>query len=58
MENWLSYYDWVLGPDGPHPKPNKDILDDDEALDDFIDNWKRDLEKGGRKKDTKSFNIG
>lgn len=40
LYNWLEYYDWILGPEGPSPKPSQEILEDDESLDAFIKNWK------------------
>ena len=45
MQSWFEFYDWVLGPDGPHPKPSEAVLNDDEALDMFLEKWKRDLNK-------------
>ena len=33
--NWLHYYDWILSGDGP-PTPEQDVLDNDEALDDYV----------------------
>lgn len=45
MVSWLEFYNWILGPDGPSPKPQDYIIDNDEALDDFLDKWKRDNEK-------------
>ena len=45
LENWFSFYDWVLGPDGPSPKPDQEIVDDDAALDAFIKDWKDSLKQ-------------
>lgn len=57
MLNWLSYYDWILGPEGPDPKPDEETLENDDRLDAFIDKWKKDLKKGASNKGAKSFEI-
>jgi len=49
MYNWFEFYDWVLGPEGPSPKPSQDIINDDLALDDFIDTWKKSFKKKPKK---------
>ena len=62
--SWLRYYDWLLSGKGPKV-PDQEIIDDDEALDDYVDGWKRDMEKreaeaakGSKGSGKKSFNVG
>ena len=43
MLSWLKFYDWVTGPDGPSPRPDRETLNNDEELDAFIDAWKESL---------------
>lgn len=45
MLSWLEHYNWIFGPNGPHPGPEDWEINNDEALDDFIENWKREQSK-------------
>lgn len=55
---WLDFYDWVTGPNGPSPKPSKEIIDNDRDLDDFIETWKDNLNKNSSgSKTTNRFEI-
>ena len=40
MLSWLDFYNWIFGPEGPDPKPDTQTIENDQALDDFIENWK------------------
>ncbi|MCK9369420.1 hypothetical protein M0R04_05740 [Candidatus Dojkabacteria bacterium] len=44
LKNWFDYYEWVTGPDGPHP--DADTVEDPDRLDTFVSKWKRDQTKG------------
>uniref|UniRef100_A0A6M3IIV7 Uncharacterized protein n=1 Tax=viral metagenome TaxID=1070528 RepID=A0A6M3IIV7_9ZZZZ len=54
----MKFYDWVLSGKGPEP-PDQEIIDDDEALDDYIDSWKQSLKNKNtpNTSDTKSFSL-
>lgn len=45
LYNWLKFYDWLFGPDGPKPPPPQEIIDNDDELDAFLDEWKKSLSK-------------
>ena len=58
LQNWLFYYDWIMSGEGP-PIPDEDTLEDDQALDDYVDQWKINLKKQKEgQKSSKSFKIG
>jgi len=40
--SWLRYYDWVTSGEGP-PPPSQEILEHDDALDDYVQDWKDSL---------------
>lgn len=42
LESWLKYFSWIYGPEGPEI-PDQEIIDDQEALEEYIENWKKDL---------------
>jgi hypothetical protein len=65
---WLRFYDWILSGKGPEV-PDEDILDDDDALDDYLEQWKKKIKEESRERKKqvssgkkqgprKSFSIG
>jgi len=55
LYSWLNYYEWVTGVDGP--RPPQEVVEDNEALDNFVDKWKRDIQKSSGSSEKKSFNL-
>jgi len=41
---WLRFYDWVQSSNGPNIN-DEEILEDDAAVDDYVEQWKADQDK-------------
>lgn len=59
---WLRWYDWVLSGKGPEV-PSNEIIEDDQALDDYVDDWRERLKNkpepdSGNKKSSSTFKLG
>lgn len=44
LQSWLVFYDWIFSGEGPSV-PDKEILENDQELDDYIQGWKSEMKK-------------